>query len=781
MRKDIKINVDTQTDGISLSSRRLGISSENLQGKIIFTPKPFIDGMCRMYIEGHGSVLMDKQEDCYTLDIKSSLLITPSIDVCFKITEPEQDNGVPIYATKIIHFEVLDTIESNEPIPEQYPQWKDVLDNYAEEKKGELDTYTTEMQTDLKAYKKDLENEMSTTKDTLTGEITATATEETNKFNTNAESKTNAFNDNATEKTTNYNTNAETKIKEYNTNATNKVNEFNNNVDSLENELTELASQMPWNTTEIQDSIHVEDSAKYSRNKLGVFGNLVQEKYSGRNKIPTEWEYWESGHYDTNGLKTTYGSRCRLKELYPVLPSTTYYIDLNTSDSLGFSVMIRGFSSDKVFNENMGVIKNKSAFTTSDSTYYVAITIGHSDTATAIDYEPLFANGTIKPFMCLNSETDKTFEIYTGGEAAPNINYPIMPVVVTGVQKIRKIGKNIFNNDYWEQGMIKDADGTILSNNSYIRTKLIPIKPNEDYVLNMYTERLYEYDINGNWIKTTQYSSPTTFAKKNLKIKTNANTCYVRFRYHIGHTDSIITTLADMKKQENLLAIGTDVNNPYEPYTEETFELDLGTTELCKIVDENNNVVAQDRVVYKDGKWQFEKNVTKNVFENGVGFAMNGETDTAVYVLTPTLNIESDLPGSTVGHSCMLSNIIGSKKIQGNIMFNGTTGSSKIRINIPKKYLEGFASVGDLLKHLNSKGTPLTIYNKVKTVEYEDCTLAQSEVLDKLYKLRLQQGTNNIYVESENGVTTELQLTYMQDLMSQINELKQAMLNIGGN
>lgn len=77
MRKDIKINVDTQTDGISLSSRRLGISSENLQGKIIFTPKPFIDGICRMYIEGHGSVLMDKQEDCYTLDIKSSLLITP--------------------------------------------------------------------------------------------------------------------------------------------------------------------------------------------------------------------------------------------------------------------------------------------------------------------------------------------------------------------------------------------------------------------------------------------------------------------------------------------------------------------------------------------------------------------------------------------------------------------------------------------------------------------------------------------------------------------------------
>lgn len=77
MRKDIQIDTYTETNQITMSSKTLGISSENLQGKIIFTPKPFIDGVCRMYIENHGSILMDKQEDCYTLDIKSSLLITP--------------------------------------------------------------------------------------------------------------------------------------------------------------------------------------------------------------------------------------------------------------------------------------------------------------------------------------------------------------------------------------------------------------------------------------------------------------------------------------------------------------------------------------------------------------------------------------------------------------------------------------------------------------------------------------------------------------------------------
>lgn len=75
--KDIQINVNTETNQITRSAENMGISSENLQGKIIFTPKPFIDGACRMYIEDHGSVLMDKQDQSYVLDIKSSLLITP--------------------------------------------------------------------------------------------------------------------------------------------------------------------------------------------------------------------------------------------------------------------------------------------------------------------------------------------------------------------------------------------------------------------------------------------------------------------------------------------------------------------------------------------------------------------------------------------------------------------------------------------------------------------------------------------------------------------------------
>lgn len=131
-RKDILIKISNNQTLIS--SDTLGISSENLQGKIIFKPEPFVDGTCRMYVEGKGSILMDKQEDCYTLNILSSLLTDSSLDICFKIMEPETEEGTPIFCSKIIHFKVLDTIETAGEIPpEDYPSWEQILDSKIEE------------------------------------------------------------------------------------------------------------------------------------------------------------------------------------------------------------------------------------------------------------------------------------------------------------------------------------------------------------------------------------------------------------------------------------------------------------------------------------------------------------------------------------------------------------------------------------------------------------------------------------------------------------------------
>lgn len=699
------------------------------------------------------------------------------------------------------------------------------MDNYTADKKEELDTHTIDKKTELNNYKKDLEDEMSTTKENLVEDINNATTENINEFNSNAETKTNAFNDNATEKTTNYNINAETKLKEYNdntiakleeynTNATNKVEEFNENVDSLENELTELANQMPWNTTEIQDSINVNDSAKYSRNKLGIFGNLEQEtSVEGRNICPTDFYEWELGQWDSvTGEKSSHNNRLRVKRLIKVEPSTAYYYDLFWSkpegETLDAVVLIRKYDINKNFIGVVSTYLNKGIHTTSSDEYYISITLGQGGqnfTWTYETFETFFENGIIKPLWCLNSETDKTFTEYVPNK--PTMEYPSTPVVATGVQKISRLGKNyldISNTEIsTEIGVsIKVEDNKITLNGTATKNLSVTIASDLDIALNgeytfsqkvlsgSFSEGAYRIYLRNNSI-TDMFDSPLTFTSTTQKM---TNTCNV-----------LLTHLAMFINKGNVfnnyvIALQVEKGNeetPYEqPKEKEIFELDLGTTELCKILDENNNVVAQDRAVYKDGKWQWEKNVSKfinngtnlinyklvtsYVAEDLLAFVFNADHKH----VGKTIAINSDkMPSKYLGHVENINDSNSVRVTEGIAVHDGNTNQIVCSIKKSRLQEENLNGITQFLTENN-----LTMYFPALVPTYEDCTPAQSEVLDKLYKLSLEKGTNNIYVESENGVTTELQLTYMQDnnirisnMQEQINALSKAVLDLGGN
>jgi len=126
------------------------------------------------------------------------------------------------------------------------------------------------------------------------------ASSKTSEFNTNAESKTSTFNDNATQKTTNFDNNASEKTDEFNTNAQNKIDEYDEHIvdyqaqiDELQEEVEELSENMPWNTTEQATEISVDDAAKYSRNKLELFGNTEQDN----TKMTYKCDGTETGDY----------------------------------------------------------------------------------------------------------------------------------------------------------------------------------------------------------------------------------------------------------------------------------------------------------------------------------------------------------------------------------------------------------------------------------------------------------------------------------------------------
>lgn len=135
-------------------------------------------------------------------------------------------------------------------------------------------------------------NAFNTNATNKTNDFNTNAENKTSAFNTNANDKTSTFNDNATQKTTNFDNNASEKTDEFNTNAQNKIDEYDEHIveyqaqiDELQEEVEELSENMPWNTTEQATEITVDDAAKYSKNKLELFGNTEQASYEGRNVL----------------------------------------------------------------------------------------------------------------------------------------------------------------------------------------------------------------------------------------------------------------------------------------------------------------------------------------------------------------------------------------------------------------------------------------------------------------------------------------------------------------
>lgn len=310
MRKDIQINVNSETNQVLRNNETLGISTENLQGKIIFKPEPFVDGACRMYIENKGSILMDKEEDCYTLDIKSSLLVTPGIDICFKITEAENEDGIPIFCTQKMYFKVLDTIDNSGEPPEEYPTWVEILDSkIAELEALEEDVEQAEQERDRKV------DEAVENIEDLTEAYNQNAVEKTNEFNTNATNKTTAFDNHVSSKEDEFDTDTDTivstKKAELDDYETAKENELDTHAHSLKNDLddyesakeTELNSYTSTKKTELDTYTNAKKTEldTHEENLEGALNSEASDLISAFNTNATE----KTNNFNTNATSKT--------------------------------------------------------------------------------------------------------------------------------------------------------------------------------------------------------------------------------------------------------------------------------------------------------------------------------------------------------------------------------------------------------------------------------------------------------------------------------------------
>ena len=830
-----KIEVYTKSRNVYAERNFLGISGENDVETLEFVLDSAVEGEAYIELEKLDTsgekqryfIKLDKKDDSYVLKVKSSLLDVIQ-DIKMQLVIRQGDNQV--FKSKEFEMQVLTAINATSTIPEQYPTWikqleqkvQEIDDKLAEttqleelltrsetarqeqeesrveteklrveaEEKREQNTakaindikdlkddYDENAETKIKEYNNNSADKISefnkNAKDSTTAFNTNVTkktetfdervSETTKTFNSNVTNKTEDFNDNSVEKLQEFNNNAKVKKDEYDKNAANKLNEYNENaedliskVEQLQTENNELSSNMLWNITSGK-SLHITDSAKYSKNKLEISGDLEQEKsIEGKNKCKTDFVNWESGDYSNiDGSKSKFTKRIRLINLLKVEPNTTYYFN---TFSDGYSFIVRGFDSAKTFTHSVGEIKNGQTYTTSNAEHYLGISIFNTNNydITYSDYETLFNNSTIKPFICLDNEADKTFEEYIPNK--PSTEFPSMPVVCTGVQKIRQFGENWFNKNNISKINAVFGTSSIIANSS-AKSFSIKIEPDTYTVSRKVIGARFVVGTTANIPKigeTIIERRTSSGSSITLTTSKNANYLVVYYLYNSSENEQEILDSIQIERGPKA--------TKYKSYIEEINTLDLGTTKLCAIKDINGNVVAQDRIVYKDNKWQFKKNVAIHTIDKTALkqtlTSTNGKYRYQYFQIENNVVTAKD---KNPGVCNIFSLARNGQTYECEKGFTAITG------------VWNFYDEGETLEEFITKTENVDIVVTYITKEpiYEYCTAEQSAILDKLYNnFTLQKGTNNIIVESENGVGVNIELTYMQDLQTRLNILE---------
>ena len=123
---DVVVNVIKENGSAykSSSSAKLGNQKQNLQNKLKFEFKDeIIEGQAWLEYEIDGVkkyTPMEQYEKGYQIDIKNCLLTSDKVLVDLKITQDEEPEGVPVFVTNMVEFEVEKTIDAKEEELEDY-------------------------------------------------------------------------------------------------------------------------------------------------------------------------------------------------------------------------------------------------------------------------------------------------------------------------------------------------------------------------------------------------------------------------------------------------------------------------------------------------------------------------------------------------------------------------------------------------------------------------------------------------------------------------------------
>ena len=394
--------------------------------------------------------------------------------------------------------------------------------------------------------------------------------------------------------------------------------------------------------------------------KVDLLGNTYQETTTGKNKYDftktsstTHGITLVSNSYQITFDGTNDGSAGTFVLGSITLPAGTYtYQQSYISGSITSGLYRIWFIANDTDLGNIGV---GSGYTDNK---YKTFTLNESSTFRVEVFfagnNPIISNNYKINVNIISGETpDYEYERYTNG-ASPNPSYPQPIQVVSGDNEVKVEGKNLFTTtNYYTSDSGVSVD--IINSNSVAITydgssstykrakfKFLNLRKNTNYSFKA-TITNSNSSITSNYLQIRNVETSTTIkgqiytSGEIVTFNTSDFDTLDIALYTIGASATTNNTATYSNIQ---LELGDSVGD-FEPYQSQTYPINLGDIELCKIGDYqdkffkaiNGNTIYDnlDRTI-KDtldyGDWYLEKNIGKVVLDGTQENGRNGQTET---------------------------------------------------------------------------------------------------------------------------------------------------------
>ena len=127
MMKEILINVSKETRMVDLTKSVIGNDGESLQSKLVFTfIDEFVNGQARLEYEIKGKknyVVLDKENNTYTIPVKNVITKEGQIDMQLVITEGTDEKEIPVFKSNKFYLFCNSSINAVNEAPDGYELW----------------------------------------------------------------------------------------------------------------------------------------------------------------------------------------------------------------------------------------------------------------------------------------------------------------------------------------------------------------------------------------------------------------------------------------------------------------------------------------------------------------------------------------------------------------------------------------------------------------------------------------------------------------------------------